>query len=127
MSTYVEGRKVCQSKILWSMILFLNIISVLQMSMLEAEDIGNGTPQGVILAVVSPSHDSAAISKDHENIRTVRMYNLASLISLARWTIANEVHKSCSLSILTIFNVSSGCEADRLAQVSWAFILLAIL
>jgi hypothetical protein len=74
----------------WS--LFLIIISVLQMSMLEAEDIGNGTQQGVILAVVCPSHDSPAFSKDHENVRTVRMYNLASLISLARWTIANEVN-----------------------------------
>ena len=70
---------------------FLNIISVLQMSMLEAEDVGNGTPQGVILAVVCPSHDLPAFSKDHENLRTVRMYNLASLVSLARWTISNEV------------------------------------
>jgi hypothetical protein len=78
---------------------FLIIISVLQMSMLEAEDIGNGTPQGVVLAVVSP-HDSPTFSRDHENIRTVRMYNLASLISLARWTIANEVNKPCNLSML---------------------------
>ena len=61
------------------------------MSMLEAEDIGNGTPQGVILAVVCPSHDSPAFNRDYENVRTVRMYNLASLIGLARWTIANEV------------------------------------
>ena len=99
MSAYMERRKVCQSKILWSIVLFLNIISVLQMSMLEAEDIGNGTPQGVVLAVVSPSHD---ISRDHENIRTVRMYNLASLISLARWTIGNEVNKSCDLLMLEI-------------------------
>ena len=92
MSAYMERRKVCQFKILWSMFLFLNIVSVLQMSMLEAEDIGNGTPQGVILAVVCPSHDSPVFNRDHENIRTVRMYNLASLISLARWTIANEVN-----------------------------------
>ena len=70
------------------------------MSMLEVEDIGVGTPQGVILAVVSPSHDSPAFSKDHENMRTVRMYNLASLINLARWMIANEVNKSCNLSML---------------------------
>lgn len=82
------------------MVLFVNkktIISVLQMSMLEAEDAGNGMPQGVVLAVVGPSHDSSVTSRDHENIRTVRMYNLASLVSLARWTIANEVNKSCDL------------------------------
>lgn len=75
------------------MVLFL-VISVLQMSVLEAEDATNGTPQGVVLAVVCPSNDPQVISKDHENIRTVRMYNLASLISLARWMIANEVNKT---------------------------------
>ena len=89
----MERRKVCQFKILRPWFRFLIIISVLQMSMLEAEDIGNGTPQGVVLAVVCPSHNSPAFSKDYENIRTVRMYNLASLINLARWMIANEVKK----------------------------------
>lgn len=90
MQAYMERRKVRHSKILIAT-LKKNIISVLQMSMLEAEDAGNGTRQGVVLAIVGPSHDSSVISRDHENLRTARMYNLASLINLARWTIENEV------------------------------------
>jgi hypothetical protein len=91
-----KGERCVSLKYYGPWFLSLTIISVLQMSMLEAEDIGSGTPQGVILAVVCPSHDSPAFNKDHENMRTVRMYNLASLVSLARWTIANEVIKSCN-------------------------------
>ncbi|KAF8806229.1 hypothetical protein BYT27DRAFT_7102540 [Phlegmacium glaucopus] len=71
--------------------------SLLQMSVLESEDAGNGTPQGVVLAVVGPSHDSPVFGRDAENIRTVRMYNLASLISLARWTITHEGAKPIEL------------------------------
>ena len=98
------------------MVLF-NVISVLQMSVLEVEDAGNGTPQGVVLAVVGPSHDSPTISRDHENIRTVRMYNLASLISLARWTIAHKVNKARKCSTLK-FKCILGHEAGRHAKDS---------
>jgi len=65
------------------------------MSVLEVEDAGNGTLQGVVLAVVGgpSSHDTLVIGRDAENMRTVRMYNLASLISLARRAIAHEVSK----------------------------------
>ncbi|KAF5321758.1 hypothetical protein D9619_000583 [Psilocybe cf. subviscida] len=70
--------------------------AVYQMSVLEAEDPGNGTPQGVVLAVVGPSQDSCS-SKDSET-RVARMYNLASLISLARWAIANKGGKPVELS-----------------------------
>lgn len=58
------------------------------MSMLEIESIGEGTPQGVVLALVGPEHES---SRDHESLRTLRMYNLASLISLAKWSVAQKV------------------------------------
>ena len=67
------------------------------MSMLEVEDIGDGTQQGVVLIIAGPSHDVPAVGKDSEHMQTVRMYNLASLISLARWTIAREVHKPCNI------------------------------
>jgi hypothetical protein len=60
--------------------------SVYQMSVLEHESIGEGTPQGVILALVE-----AERAKDQESLRTLRMYNLASLISLAKWTVAQKV------------------------------------
>lgn len=62
------------------------------MSILETEDIGNGTPQGVVLAVVGPSHHTVS-GKEQESIRAARMYSLSSLISLARWTLANKVHR----------------------------------
>lgn len=61
------------------------------MTILESEDHGGGTPQGVVLAIVGPSQDSCTLSKDTEIPRTARMYNLGSLISLARWTIAQKV------------------------------------
>ncbi|KAF8165714.1 hypothetical protein B0H34DRAFT_690245 [Crassisporium funariophilum] len=69
-----------------------------QMSILEVEDNGNGTPQGVVLAVVGPSQDSpSAFGKDPEQLRTARMYNLGSLVSLARWTIAQKGTKPVEL------------------------------
>lgn len=74
------------------------------MSVLEAEDPGNGTPQGVVLAVVGPSQDSSS-SKDSET-RVARMYNLASLISLARWAIANKVSSSVSENDITNLSYS---------------------
>lgn len=58
------------------------------MSILEHESTGEGTPQGVILALVG---QEAERSKDQEPLRTLRMYNLASLISLAKWTVAQKV------------------------------------
>lgn len=62
--------------------------SVLQISILEIGSIGEGTPQGVVLALVGPQAES---SRDNEPLRSLRMYNLASLISLAKWTVAQKV------------------------------------
>ncbi|KIM46555.1 hypothetical protein M413DRAFT_441642 [Hebeloma cylindrosporum] len=64
--------------------------TVYQMTILESEDHGSGTPQGVVLAIVGPAHDSPTTSKDPEQLRAARMYSLSSLISLARWTIAQK-------------------------------------
>ena len=115
MPAYMARGKVRHSKKqILSMVLF-DITSVLQMSMVEAEDAGNGTPQGVVLAIVGPSHDPPVINKDYENIRTVRMYNLASLINLARWTISHGVNKSLNVFYILSLNISSGCTADRFA------------
>lgn len=58
------------------------------MSLLEVEDTGEGTPQGVVLALVGPEVDSP---KDQEPPRTLRMYNLSSLISLAKWAMSEKV------------------------------------
>ncbi|KAF9025885.1 hypothetical protein BDZ89DRAFT_1102201 [Hymenopellis radicata] len=62
--------------------------SVYQMSLLEVEESGEGSPQGVVLLLVGPETDSP-LSKE-ESLRTLRMYNLASLTSLAKWTIAHK-------------------------------------
>lgn len=68
------------------------LFRVYQMSVLEHEDIGEGTPQGVVLALVGPDPDAPCASSGHqESIRTLRMYNLASLTNLAKWTIAQKV------------------------------------
>lgn len=62
------------------------------MTVLEYEDIGEGTPQGVVLALVGPNSDAPSASSGHqEPLRTLRMYNLASLTNLAKWTIAQKV------------------------------------
>lgn len=58
------------------------------MTLLESESIGDGTLQGVVLALVGPEGDSP---KDVENVRAIRMYSLASLINLAKWAVSQPV------------------------------------
>ncbi|KAI0248727.1 hypothetical protein BJV78DRAFT_1284612 [Lactifluus subvellereus] len=60
---------------------------VFQMSLLEVEEIGESTPQGVVLFLIGSDPESA---KEQESTRVLRMYNLASLISLAKWTISQK-------------------------------------
>ncbi|KAI0053699.1 hypothetical protein FA95DRAFT_478131 [Auriscalpium vulgare] len=57
---------------------------VYQMSILEVENVGETTPQGVVLLLVGTETDS------QENHRTMRMYNLTSLISLAKWAVSQK-------------------------------------
>ncbi|PPQ63136.1 hypothetical protein CVT24_005776 [Panaeolus cyanescens] len=90
---------------------------VYQMSILEVEDQGVGTPQGVVLAVVGPSSDSGISHRDPESIKNARMYNLGSLISLARWTIAQKV---AFLSKIRpeVLNVTQGSRPLELHKMS---------
>ncbi len=60
------------------------------MSLLEVEDIGESTPQGVALFLVGCDPENG---KEQESMRVLRMYNLASLISLAKWAISRKVHR----------------------------------
>ncbi|KAH9960520.1 hypothetical protein BC827DRAFT_1268217 [Russula dissimulans] len=60
---------------------------VFQMSLLEVEEIGESTPQGVVLFLVGCDSENG---KDQEQTRILRMYNLAGLISLARWAISQK-------------------------------------
>lgn len=57
------------------------------MTILESESTGEGTPQGVVLVLVS-TEDS---SRESENMRVLRMYNLGSLISLAKYYATQKV------------------------------------
>jgi hypothetical protein len=61
---------------------------VYQMTILEMEDTGEGTPQGVVLALVGPDPESPS-SRDAD-FRHLRMYNLSSLMSLARWSVSQK-------------------------------------
>ncbi len=58
------------------------------MSLLEMEEIGESTPQGVALLLVGSDSENG---KEQESSRTLRMYNLASLINLAKWAISPKV------------------------------------
>jgi hypothetical protein len=58
------------------------------MSILEVEDIGESTPQGVALFLVNCESENG---KEQESTRVLRMYNLASLITLAKWAISRKV------------------------------------
>ncbi|KAF8157712.1 hypothetical protein K438DRAFT_1986333 [Mycena galopus ATCC 62051] len=55
-----------------------------QMSILELDN-----ASGVVLMLVDPELESP-LTKDSEFQRTVRMYNLGSLVSLAKWAVANK-------------------------------------
>ena|SRR5258705_8173172 len=83
---------------------------VYQMSLLEIEDNGSGVPQGVVLVIVGPPLDPANPIKEGEIVRIARMYNLTSLVNLAKWTISQKV-RSCESSISDNHNnPTSGCE-----------------
>ncbi|KAG7447645.1 uncharacterized protein BT62DRAFT_930663 [Guyanagaster necrorhizus] len=69
---------------------------VYQLSLLEVEQTG-GTPQGVVLALVGPDPNTPT-SKDAESLRTLRMYNLSSLTSLAKWAVAQKGKRPLDLS-----------------------------
>ncbi|KIJ69866.1 hypothetical protein HYDPIDRAFT_77816 [Hydnomerulius pinastri MD-312] len=80
-----KGPNEAQARVVWTG------EAVYEMSILEYEDIGEGTPQGVVLVLVGPDPDAPSASSGHqESLRSLRMYNLASLTSLAKWTIAQQ-------------------------------------
>ncbi|KAH9482300.1 hypothetical protein JR316_0004398 [Psilocybe cubensis] len=100
--------------------------SVYQMTILESEDRGTGTPQGVVLAVVGPSQDAVSVGKDVEALRTARMYNLGSLISLARWTIAQKGAQPLNLRYMGITQAPSTPSKKHKAHGSIARNLKAL-
>jgi hypothetical protein len=77
------------------------------MSLLEVEDIGESTPQGVALFLVGCDPENG---KEQESTRILRMYNLASLISLAKWAISRKVRRPLSIGSPTL---KRSCRALR--------------
>lgn len=69
------------------------------MNFIELESVGDGTHQGVVLALVGPDSNSP---KDQECVRSLRMYNLASLISLAKWAITQKVSSYVIMCVLVL-------------------------
>jgi hypothetical protein len=76
-----------------------NLFSVFEMSLLEVEEVGEGTPHGVALFLVGSDSENG---KEQESIRILRMYNLGSLISLARWAISQKVRRPLFVGVSTL-------------------------
>jgi hypothetical protein len=80
---------------------------VFQMSLLEMEETGESTPQGVALLLVGSDPECA---KEQEFTRNLRMYNLASLISLAKWAISPKV---CCTTLLKVSNIKGAMKCVK--------------
>ncbi|KAH8834522.1 hypothetical protein DL96DRAFT_1694545 [Flagelloscypha sp. PMI_526] len=92
----VKGPDEAQARVIWTGEV------VYQLSILEQGDDATGTsPTGVVLALVGPD----ATTPGPESIRTLRMYNLASLTSLAKWAVASKGAKPLDMSRPPTWNV----------------------
>jgi hypothetical protein len=89
--------------------------SVFQMTLLEVEDIGESTPQGVALFLVGCDPENG---KEQESMRILRMYNLASLISLAKWAISRKVRRPLFIGPPTLRD-HVGRRAIGSPQIPW--------
>ncbi|KAH8118401.1 hypothetical protein DFH11DRAFT_1567213 [Phellopilus nigrolimitatus] len=69
---------------------------VYQLELLEFQDTGDATPHGVVLALIGSEVDSLN-SKERDVIRSIRMYSLSSLTSLARWAVTQKDTKPVDL------------------------------
>lgn len=85
------------------------------MSLLEVEKTGKGTQQGVVLALVGPEPDA----KEADAIRAIRMYNLASLINLANWSISHKVELDRDFSLYTDSHLQGTRPLDLKRSSNW--------
>lgn len=65
--------------------------SVYQLTLLEVDYNGTDTPTGVVLALVGSCREDEQSSRDVESTKSLRMYNLSSVISLAKWAASSQV------------------------------------
>lgn len=71
------------------------LFSVYQLTLLEVDYNGTDTPTGVVLALVGSCREDESLSKDVESTKSLRMYSLSSIVSLAKWAASSQV-TSCS-------------------------------
>jgi hypothetical protein len=86
------------------------------MSLLESDWGAAGAPNGVVLTLVGPDLDEGA---HHDQPRSIRMYNLSSLVGLAQWSIAQEVVSHllvCRIRLMVPNPGSSTTEFKRAEQ-----------
>lgn len=71
---------------------------VWQMAMLESKDPSGSNPQGTVLVLVGAEASETAVDrKGIEPVRTIRMYNLASLTSLVKWSVTRKASQGSIL------------------------------
>ncbi|KII94654.1 hypothetical protein PLICRDRAFT_187014 [Plicaturopsis crispa FD-325 SS-3] len=85
---------------------------VFQMSILELESNGERSPNGVVLALVGPEHTAGPPAKD-ESLRTLRMYNLGSLTSLAKWAVSQKDLKPLDMRRPSQWNAQTPTKKHR--------------
>ncbi|KAG2073578.1 hypothetical protein BDR04DRAFT_1094494 [Suillus decipiens] len=96
-----KGPADAQARVMWTG------EAVHQLSLLEYEDTGESAPQGVVLALVGPElEDSSSSGALQESPRSLRMYKLASLTSLAKWAIAHQDAQPVDLHRLSEWHCS---------------------
>ena len=66
-------------------------LSVYQLTLLEVDYNGTDTPTGVVLALVGSCREDESSLKDVESTKSLRMYSLSSIISLAKWAASSQV------------------------------------
>lgn len=88
---------------------------VWQLELLETHGMDGPNPQGTVLALVGADTNEAVTDrKGAEPMRTIRMYNLASLTSLVKWSVTRKVsHRVFSPTILIPLFLYSGRTPDR--------------
>ena len=70
----------------------LHRAAVYQLELLEFQETGDATPQGVVLALMGAEVESQSNLRERDVMRSIRMYNLSSLTSLARWASTQKVY-----------------------------------
>lgn len=68
---------------------------VYQLTLLEVDPNGTvDTPSGVVLALVGSCREDECSSRGVESTKSLRMYSLSSIISLAKWAASGQVSSS---------------------------------